>query len=205
MNKELLSKIALARVCIKSKKLKKDGTNEYSKYNYYTPEYVDSLVTEACNEAGIMCIFNLDCDQFGYFGELITIDLESGESITSIMRTEKPNITATNATQQMGGMNTYTKRYALMSFFCIEDNTTDFDAQDNRPDVYKLEKQPAKYPQKNEDDKRGWLNKFKSDKVTVTDEWNKVVAALKAKTHTIKDVESKYKISKELKSELQNL
>lgn len=199
MNTELLSKVALARVYIKSKRLKKDGTNDYSGYNYYTPEYVDSLVTEACNESGIMCLFNLECDQFGYFGELLTVDLETGESIRSVMRTEKPNITATNATQQMGGMNTYTKRYALMSFFCIEDNTVDFDSQDNRS-----ASKPATTSQKT-DDTRPWLNKYKADKKTVTDEWNKVIGALTAKTHTVKDVESKYKINKELKAELQNL
>lgn len=196
MNKEILSKIAIARTFIKSKKLSKDGTNEFSKYAYYTPEYVDSLVTEACNESNLLCIFNLRADDYGYYGEVQTFDLETGESITSIIRTEKPNITATNATQQMGGMNTYTKRYALMSLFCIEDNTIDFDAQDNRsnsPNTKKVE------------DNRAWLNKFKLDKKTLTDEWIKAVDVLSNKSFTLEQIEKKYKIAKDLKLELSTL
>jgi hypothetical protein len=196
MNTDLLSKLALARTFIKGKKLKKDGTNTFSKYNYYTPEYVDSLVTEACNETNIMCLFNLECDQFGYFGEVLTYDLETGESIRSIIRTEKPNITATNATQQMGGMNTYTKRYALMSLFCIEDNTIDFDSNEHAEKVIQQTKP---------EDARAWLNKFKSDKTTITDEWAKVVEALASKAYTLAQVETKYKVNKELKAELQSL
>lgn len=196
MNKEILSKIAIARTFIKSKKLSKDGTNEFSKYTYYTPEYVDSLVTEACNEANLLCIFNLRADDYGYYGEVQTFDLETGESITSIIRTEKPSITATNATQQMGGMNTYTKRYALMSLFCIEDNTIDFDAQDNRPNSQSAKKV---------EDNRAWLNKFKLDKKTLTDEWIKAVEVLANKSFTLEQIEKKYKIAKDLKLELSKL
>ena len=190
--KQILSQIALARTYIKSQKLKKDGENTFSKYSYYTPEYVDKLVTDACNEVNIICIFNMKCDQFGYFGEVITTCLESGESLITEFRTEKPAITATNATQQMGGMNTYTKRYALMCLFNIEDNTSDFDSQDNT--------KPAK-----EVDNRGWLNKFHTDKKTITEEWKNVIAALQSGKYTIAQVESKYKISKENKTELLSL
>lgn len=188
----VLDKLALARAFIKSKRLSKDGKNEFSKYNYYTPEYVDSLVTEACNEANLICVFNLCADQHGYYGEVTTYELETGESLVTIIRTEKPNITATNATQQMGGMNTYTKRYALMSLFCIEDNTIDFDAQDNRQD------QAPKA-----EDNRKWLNKFKMDKVTLTDEWIKAVEVLKNKSFTLAQIEAKYKVNKDLKKELE--
>ena len=177
----LLSKLALARTFIKSKKLKKDGTNEYSKYNYYTPEYVDSLVNEACIEANIICLFNLQCDQFGYFGEISTFDLESGENIVTIMRTAQPLITATNATQQMGGMNTYTKRYAFMSLFGIEDNTIDFDSQDNTKKTTSQPKQDA--PQKE------WINPN-------TDRWKEAVKALQSGTVTIQKIKIKYNISK---------
>jgi hypothetical protein len=197
----LLSKLAQARVHIKSKNLKKDGTNEYSKYSYYTPEYVDRLVTDACIEADIMCVFNLECDQYGYYGEVITYDLEDGNSLRTVIRTEKPNITATNATQQMGGMNTYTKRYALMSLFCIEDNTIDFDAQ--KPTTQQSTIPAPKLAAPNQDDDgKQWLNKYKADKTTITDEWTKVVAALQSKEYTLAQVEGKYKLARVLKQEL---
>jgi hypothetical protein len=198
---DLLSKLAIARTFIKAHPIKKDGENTYSKYNYFTPEYVEKLVSDACTEANILCIFNLECDVFGYFGEVLTYDLETGEKIRTVIRTEKPNITATNATQQMGGMNTYTKRYALMSLFGIEDNTIDFDSDEH---AKKSASSPATQTAKPADD-RAWLNKTKSDKVTLTDEWTKAVEALKNKTHTLAQIEKKYKISKENKQELQNL
>ena len=149
--RSVLNKLALARTFIKSHPIKKDGRNTFSKYDYFTPEIIGKMVNDACVETNLICIFNLKKDELGYFGELITTDLESGESITSVMRTEKPVITATNETQQMGGMNTYTKRYSLMSLFDIEDNTMDFDS-----DAAKI-KQDSKAEKKDEPDKP-WLN-----------------------------------------------
>jgi len=140
----MLNKIEAARKTIRAQKLKKDGTNDYSKYNYFSPEMVEKLVTDACTEHGLTFIFNLKADEFGLFGELTVYDLEkennfpTAVSLTTVMRTTMPSIKATNEAQQMGGCMTYTRRYMLMSFFGIMDNSLDFDSQDNRP------KQPAK-------------------------------------------------------------
>lgn len=129
--KNVLSKLAEARLYIKSHPIKKDGRNAFSKYDYFTPEHVSKLVNEACIEANIICCFSLKQDQLGYYGEVTTTDLETGEHIVNEVRTARPNITATNETQQMGGMLTYAKRYTLMSLFDIEDNSMDFDSHDN--------------------------------------------------------------------------
>ena len=129
--KNVLSKLAEARLYIKSHPIKKDGRNAFSKYDYFTPEHVSKLVNEACIEANIICCFSLKQDQLGYYGEVTTTDLETGEYIVAEVRTARPNITATNETQQMGGMLTYSKRYTLMSLFDIEDNSMDFDSHDN--------------------------------------------------------------------------
>ena len=83
----VLSKLAVARLHIKSHPLKKDGRNEYSKYDYFTPELVSKMVNDACIEANIICVFSLKQDNLGYYGEVITTDLESGESITTETRT----------------------------------------------------------------------------------------------------------------------
>jgi len=131
--KNVLSKLATARLWVKSHPIKKDGRNTFSKYDYFTPEHVSKLVNEACIEANIICVFSLKQDVLGFYGEVITTDLENGESITTEVRTACPNITATNLTQQMGGMLTYCKRYTLMCLFDIEDNSMDFDSQDNTP------------------------------------------------------------------------
>ena len=162
----VLSKLAEARLHIKSHPVKKDGRNEFSKYDYFTPEIVTKLVNDACIESNLICVFNLKHDDHGFYGEVITTDLESGEVLTTHMRTARPEIKATNETQQMGGMNTYAKRYALMSLFDIEDNTIDFDSQDNTP---KQKPANADLPWLNEKDAAfaGAVEKMKAGKSSV--------------------------------------
>lgn len=178
--KNVLSKLAQARVCIKAHPIRKDGRNDFSKYDYFTPELVSKLVNDACVEANIICLFNLKQDAIGYYGEIITTDLDTGEQLTTEMRTAKPEIKATNETQQMGGMNTYAKRYALMSLFDIEDNTIDFDSQDN-----------SKQQKKEQANDLPWLNEN-------TKEFDGAVAKLKAGTTTIEKIRTVMKVSKKV-------
>jgi len=140
-------KLLQARKLIKETSLKKEGTNKFSKYDYFTPTQVSHLVDTVCQELKMLPIFSLKKDEFGLYGTLTLgdIDKPAGEGITIQMRTEMPQITATNMTQQMGGCETYTKRYMLMSLFDIGDNNLDFDSQDNRDKApMKVEKQAAK-------------------------------------------------------------
>ena len=185
--KNVLEKLATARTFIKAHPVKKDGKNTFSNYDYFTPEIVGKMVSDACIEANIICLFNLKKDELGYFGELITTDLESGESITNIMRTEKPVIKATNETQQMGGMNTYTKRYCLMSLFDIEDNTMDFDSDSSKKTEKWVEKSDGK----------PWLNKG-------TKEFDGAVKKLRDGTTTIEKIKTVMKVSKEVEGLLNN-
>ena len=179
--KNVLSKLATARVFIKSHPVKKDGRNDFSKYDYFTPEIVSKLVNDACVEANIICVFNLKQDTIGYYGEVITTDLDSGEQLVTEMRTAKPEIKATNETQQMGGMNTYAKRYAFMSLFDIEDNSIDFDSQENS-------KPASKAPAASE---LPWLNKG-------TKEFDGAVEKLRAGSTTIEKIRMVRKVSKEV-------
>lgn len=188
--KNVLSKLAIARLHIKSHPLKPDAKNAYSNYDYFSPELVGKLVDAACIEADCICVFNLKADQFGFYGEIIFTDMESEESLTSIMRTAKPVITATNETQQMGGMNTYAKRYCLMSLFNIEDNTIDFDSQNNT----KQETKPANNQTNGTD--LPWLNK-------ASKEYPAIIKRLQAKTATINDVKKHFKLNKQIYAELE--
>jgi len=142
----VLAKLLEARKVIKNTKIKKEGNNSYSNYDYFTPDQVSNLVNDACQKVGIIPMFSLERDEIGYFGRLITLDVDTGHFWESIMRTEIPEIKATNATQKMGGAYTYTKRYMLMNEFDIADNNLDFDSQDNRPSSKKEteESQPKK-------------------------------------------------------------
>ncbi len=135
----ITEKLLEARKRIKETPIAKQGKNEFSKYDYFTPSQVSELVNTVCQELKLLTIFSLNKDEHGLFGKLEVLDIETtderGKSygISTEMRTEMPSITATNMTQQMGGCETYTKRYMLMSAFDITDNNLDFDSQDNRP------------------------------------------------------------------------
>ncbi len=129
----ITEKLLEARKRIKETSITKEGRNKFSKYDYFTPSQVSELVNTVCQELKILPIFSLDKDEHGLMGILRLLDVEDTEShLTTEMRTEMPSITATNMTQQMGGCETYTKRYMLMSAFDITDNNLDFDSQDNR-------------------------------------------------------------------------
>lgn len=133
MEKEVLLKIAESRKYLHELNLKKDGHNSFSNFDYYTPEQINYLVQLACSKFNIIYEFVLlKSETLGYYGKLTITDLDSFkqqiyENVTAI-----PTITATNASQQIGGCMTYTERYMLMAIFGIKDNTLDFDSQDNR-------------------------------------------------------------------------
>jgi len=130
--KKVLQKLLEARLEIYNSDLKKSGRNEYSGFDYYTPEQVERLVDKACSKTNTIVLCNLKADEFGLFQTLDFIDLDSDEKLSFEMRTKHGSITATNETQQMGGTDTYSERYIKMKVFQIKDNNLDFDSQDNR-------------------------------------------------------------------------
>ena len=129
--KELLNKLAAAKAEIKATKLKKEGKNTYSNYEYFTPSQIEFLVATACHNNKLLTSFDLIRNDLGVFGRLSVYDLESGEKLTTEMASAIPEIKATNIAQQLGGCVTYTERYLKMSLFGITDNQLDFDTTEN--------------------------------------------------------------------------
>ena len=128
---EIYKKLQQARDHIKANPTKKAGWNDYSKYWYYTPEQINSLVHAAEKNTGLIHLFNLRRDSDGLHGHLQVIDIETQEVINFIQATDIPEIKATNVSQQIGGAVTFTQRYMLMTAFDISDNSLDFDSKDN--------------------------------------------------------------------------
>ncbi len=129
--KTVLQKIANAKIEISKLETKKNGKNEFSKYDYFTPSYVESIVSQVCNEVGLLTMFMLQRDQFGIKGVLQIFDTETGDVFETEMASAIPEIKATNIAQQIGGAMTYTERYMKMSAFGIIDNRLDFDTTEN--------------------------------------------------------------------------
>ena len=129
--KELLNELAAAKAEIKATKLKKEGKNTFSNYEYFTPSQIEFLVATACHNNKLLTSFDLIRNDLGVYGRLTIYDLESGEKLTTEMASAIPEIKATNIAQQLGGCVTYTERYLKMSLFGITDNQLDFDTTEN--------------------------------------------------------------------------
>ena len=190
---EVYKKINQAIEKIKNSDLKKGGYNSYSEYAYYTPEQIDKLVREACQDLNIFVKFDLKRNELGIDGTIEIIDLdENAPSAFYTMASDIPSIKATNISQQLGGAMTYTKRYMLMNVFDIVDNNLDFDNTENT--------------QKSESNKKAspenWLNKFNKDG-SVHKDYFTIINAAKEKGLELKDLRTHYKISKVVAAEVE--
>ena len=127
-------KLLQARKFIATTKIKKEGRNAFSKYDYFTPSQITNLVTLACLDAEIVTIFSVIEENEKFKGVLEVYDIDSDKAISFTIPTAMPDIKASNITQKLGGMVTYTQRYLEMIAFGITDNNLDLDSQDNRGD-----------------------------------------------------------------------
>lgn len=125
---KIIAKIAAAKLAIKNTKIKKEGKNTFSNYEYFTPSQIEFLVQQACSEQKLLTTFDLIRNDLGVYGVLTVYDLESDEHLKYQMATAIPEIKATNISQQLGGCMTYTERYLKTSAFGITDNNLDFDS-----------------------------------------------------------------------------
>jgi hypothetical protein len=134
-------KIQRARDLIAEMKIQKQGRNTYSNFDYYTPDQITQMVSVATKEVGLITYFSLHKNELGYFGLLDVISLDSDSDHKEfVIYTEKPSITATNATQQVGGMVTFTERYCKMIAFDIVDDVLDFDDDKSKSTKVKITK-----------------------------------------------------------------
>lgn len=129
---EIYRKLLKARDLIKNTKVKKEGKNTYSGYEYFTPSQISQLVHSACNEVGLLHLYKLEASDKGYTAKLMLVDIDKpDESIEFEIPTSIPDIKATNEAQKLGGAVTYSERYLLMIAFDIVDNSLDFDTTEN--------------------------------------------------------------------------
>ena len=194
---KILSKINEARQIIKKSDLKKAGRNDFSKYDYYTPEQVNKLVNDACQQVKLFNKFDLLRTELGLVAELSIYDLDSDETTIPMVKfniaTEIPEIKATNVAQQLGGAVTYSERYLLMIAYDIKDNNLDFDSQ--KPKEDKAEKP--------------WMDTKTYQKVinSMNDPKPTMVGSLTFNTNEeiLKYIESKYRLKNEYKDALKEL
>ena len=167
-------------------KISKDSTNPFFKSKYAGLPNVLEAIHEPLKESGL--VFT----QFPCGDELCTtlIDVASGE----FMQAGFKMLPVKNDPQAQGSAITYTRRYALVSILGLN---VDDDDDGNKATGLTTNSAPAQQPT----DDRPWLNKFRADKVTLSDEWTKAVDYL-ATGGDFSKIEKKYKLSKDNKAEL---
>lgn len=128
-----LNKIQNVITSIKESDVKKLGHNDFSGYDYFTPEQIESIVSDECLKEKLFYKFDLNRNELGIYGKLSVYDLEGedGNEVVYLMASDIPSIKATNIAQQLGGAMTYTKRYLLMNTFNITDNNLDHNTTQN--------------------------------------------------------------------------
>jgi hypothetical protein len=179
------AKLLNARKGILTTKVKKEGENTFSKYDYFTPSQITNLVTKACIENNLITTFSVFKKENDYYGVLFVTDTDSDDRIEFSIPTAMPDIKATNITQKLGGMVTYTQRYLEMVAFGITDNNLDLDSQDNTGEKIKTVNDPTfQKLLKGIEDGKYTEDKMKSDyrlKETQLNELNRFMEILEEK------------------------
>ncbi|OPF51525.1 recombinase [Clostridium baratii] len=136
----IYQKIQKARVELQNKKLKKSGKNTYSNYEYF--ELGDFLpgVNDVCNNNGLSTIFHFEKDK----ASLKVIDVDEPTScILFETPIEMAAIKGSSVMQQIGGTQTYARRYLYMMAFeiaesdVIDGGEIDTEAEERRKKINK--------------------------------------------------------------------
>lgn len=112
----IYQKLQKSRVELQAKNLKKSGKNSYSNYEYF--ELGDFLpgVNEVCNNNGLATIFHFEKE----IATLTIIDVDNPESVIKFETPiEMAAIKGSSTIQQIGGTQTYARRYLYMMAFEI--------------------------------------------------------------------------------------
>lgn len=198
---------ALITFHVKVDTIKKDAKNPFFKSKYASL----SNILESINEPLIEC--GLSFSQFptkDYGLITILIHGESGEYIQDDYKIspvpdylkEKDNNGIViwrgetyYSPQAIGSAITYARRYALAAVLGLNIEEDD----DGNTATY-----GSRTPEQAIENDKPWLNKF-DKKGNMTQDWINVTDALKTGKYSIQQVQLKFKMSKEVKSELENI
>lgn len=179
---------ALIKFHTNMEKIKKDAANPFFKSKYASLSNILEAINEPLIESG------LSFSQFP-IGEngLVTILIhgESGEFIQSHYEM-KP---VKDDPQGRGSVITYQRRYALAAVLGLNIEEDD----DGNTATY-----GGRTPEQAIENDKPWLNKTLKNG-TITEEWKKVVTALQNSNYSIPQVETKYKLSKAIRAELETI
>ena len=169
--KNIITSLAKAKQKIATIRVSKEGSNDYSHYDYFTPEQVNKLVQTVCDEFKLLTKFDLKRNEYGLYGTLTIYDIDSGESLVFEGASELPDIKATVSSQRYGGLMTYLERYLKSTAFGICDNSLDLDTTENTKKVAAATKPAAPSLSTPTTNDLPWFNKEELETLKGNMEW----------------------------------
>ena len=119
----VMKKLQKSRVDWQSKPRKKSGFNKFQNFKYFVLKDILPTVNEIFNKNGLYSQYNLTKD----YAELIITDSTTGDYLIykiPVQKLDNPTM------QNIGAINTYSKRYLYMNALEIEEDEDDLDSQD---------------------------------------------------------------------------
>jgi len=129
-----MKKLQKSRVDWQSKPRKKSGFNKFQNFKYFVLKDILPTVNEIFNKNGLYSQYNLTKD----YAELIITDSSTGDYLTyriPVQKLDNPTM------QNIGAINTYSKRYLYMNALEIEEDEDELDSQDLDKSVNKESKE----------------------------------------------------------------
>lgn len=130
----VMKKLQKSRVDWQSKPRKKSGFNKFQNFKYFVLKDILPTVNEIFNKNGLYSQYNLTKD----YAELIITDSSTGDYLTyriPVQKLDNPTM------QNIGAINTYSKRYLYMNALEIEEDEDELDSQDLDKPVTKESKE----------------------------------------------------------------
>nr|DAP67207.1 MAG TPA: ERF superfamily protein [Caudoviricetes sp.] len=130
----VMKKLQKSRVDWQSKPRKKSGFNKFQNFKYFVLKDILPTVNEIFNKNGLYSQYNLTKD----YAELIITDSSTGDYLVykiPVQKLDNPTM------QNIGAINTYSKRYLYMNALEIEEDEDELDSQDLDKSVNKESKE----------------------------------------------------------------
>ena len=118
----VMKKLQKSRVDWQSKPRKKSGFNKFQNFKYFVLKDILPTVNEIFNKNGLYSQYNLTKD----YAELIITDSTTGDYLIyriPVQKLDNPTM------QNIGAINTYSKRYLYMNALEIEEDEDELDSQ----------------------------------------------------------------------------
>jgi len=118
-------------------RLKKQGRNEWAKYDYFKPDDIMRAITPLLEKYNLIAIFNMEFigETYNYKGTLKLEDCNSDDHVLYRFDIPLTEVKGAGSGQNAGATQTYCKRYMFMNTFNIADNKDDLDNKTPKKEI----------------------------------------------------------------------